>query len=46
MKKYNFTFLFLTILIMLIASCATTRKGGCDCPGMSNNLVEITDQKT
>ena len=46
MKKYNFTFLFLIILMMLISSCATTRKSECDCPGMSNNLVERTNQKT
>ena len=36
MKKYIFTFL----ILCMISSCSTYRKGGCDCPGMTNHYIE------
>ncbi len=35
MKKSIFTFFILFILMCCLSSCFTSKKGGCDCFGMS-----------
>ena len=40
MKKSIFIFFAFTLLITLISSCYTTRKGGCNCPGSGQNDIE------
>ena len=46
MKKYIFTFLILTVLISIISACSIKRKGGCDCPGMSQNIIENNKEQS
>ena len=42
MKKRIFTFFIFCVLLIFISSCYSSRKGGCDCPGMSEkDLKEI-----
>lgn len=40
MKKSIFIFFTFSLLITLISSCYTSKKGGCDCPGSSLNNIE------
>lgn len=35
MKRSIFTFFIFLLLLTIISSCATTKKRGCGCPGMS-----------
>ena len=37
MKKSIFTFFIFILLLSFLSSCFTSKKGGCNCPGMSKN---------
>ncbi len=41
MKKSIFIFFTFSLLTILVSSCYTTKKGGCNCPGSSQNNIEI-----
>ena len=40
MKKSIFTFFIFIIITTLLSSCATSKKGGCGCPGSSSYTIE------
>ena len=40
MKKSIFTFLIFLLIMTLFSSCATSKKGGCGCPGSSSHTIE------
>ena len=46
MKKSIFTFFVFMMYIGTLSSCSTSRKGGCDCPGMSKTTIEQNEKIT
>ena len=46
MKKSIFTFLFFIVYISTLSSCATSRKGGCDCFGIIEKKIDKNKEIT
>ena len=46
MKKTIFTFFTFIMLLSFLSACYTTRKGGCDCPGMSKKEIKDITKKS
>ena len=40
MKQSIFTFFIFLITISMLSSCATSKKGGCGCPGAHGKTIE------
>ena len=43
MKTSIFTFFIFILFVIFLSSCSTARKGGCDCPGMSEKHKNINE---